>query len=334
MNPFDGSKLLGQLPVVTKYLEGDSYAPIQVEIDLTNRCVSACPWCAGYLERHKSQHELDTATALRVVDELEQLGVKSITWTGGGDPTQHRDFRKIVEHVAATTKLQQALITHGVVPVLPVLHCFEWVRFSVDAATVEGYAKQHGRAAHFDKVLENVSDCANAKQGTTIGVGFVTHVETWDEVLAFAAMWRDVPIDYIQFRPLQDTHGQSWETDCQHVAQLVDDARRVDARVVSVAAKYEAIRRGEDGRTGSCYGIFFDTALAADGFVYVCCHHKGNKKYAIGNVEQSSFGEIWAKHLQRRSFEVVSECPSFCRHYASNKLLESVVRERTHPNFI
>lgn len=349
-DPFRRHKILAHLPILSQYVEGKAIAPILVEIDLTNMCASACPWCAGYLNRKWSNATLfagsGTATARlqesvsgvkRLLQELVAAGVKAVTWTGGGDPTQHKGLEEVVEF-AASLGLKQALITHGVVEVSHLLHHLEWVRFSVDGATVEGYGEQHGKPKHFERVIGNVSLAADRKAREsltcTVGVGFLTHRGSWHEIVPFAKLWRGIPVDYIQFRPLHDTHGSVWQSDDPNVLSLIEKAKKVDSRVTCSESKYIAIAAGERGKTKRCHGIYFETAISADGLVYTCCHHKGNKEFAIGDLTRESFADIWERH-QKTTFTVGEQCPAFCRHYGTNSLIDNeILAERTHAEFI
>jgi MoaA/NifB/PqqE/SkfB family radical SAM enzyme len=349
--PFKQHKILAHLPILTDYILGSTeYPPILVEIDLTNLCASACPWCAGYLDRKWSNATLfaDGASpserlensvhgVKNLISELKHLGVQAITWTGGGDPTQHKGLQEIVEF-ASYAGLKQALITHGVIDVSKLIHHFEWVRFSVDASTVEGYRDQHGKPQHFAKVLENITKAANRKRDenleVTVGVGFLTHFESWKEIETFPNLWKDVPVDYIQYRPLHDTHGKQWESDTDTVIGLIAKAKAIDSRVTCSEVKYKAIANGEPGRTKNCHGIYFESAISADGMVYTCCHHKGNLNFAIGDLETDTFTKIWKKHLGTR-FIVSEDCPSFCRHFGTNQFIEdSILVPRIHKEFI
>lgn len=351
-DPFKQHKILAHLPVLNNYLQGSvAYPPILVEIDLTNLCASACPWCAGYLDRKWSTHTLlaigETASERLVasiagvkhlLEELRKIGAKAVTWTGGGDPTQHKGLREIVEH-ATWLGLKQALITHGVIDVSDIIHHFEWVRFSVDGSTKEGYGLQHGKPEHFERVLGNISLAANRKRNesldVTVGVGFLTHSTSWDEITSFPDLWKDVPVDYIQYRPLHDTHGTQWRSDTERVIALIAEAKSKDSRVTCSEVKYKEIASGEPGRTRQCHGIYFEASISADGKVYTCCHHKGNAEFAVGDLFIESFESIWNSHLRGRPFVVSDACPSFCRHFGTNQFIESsILAPRKHEEFI
>ena len=47
-----------------------------------------------------------------MVEDLWRNKVRSVTWTGGGEPTLHPDFDQIIGHTA-WLDLPQAIYTHG-----------------------------------------------------------------------------------------------------------------------------------------------------------------------------------------------------------------------------
>lgn len=353
MQPFERNKILGHIGILNSYLNSDQfYAPIQVEIDLTNACTSDCPWCAGFKQRKESKsvllgvgesrNEIQESSRLAVqclLKELQQIGVKSVVFTGGGDPTVHDHWESLIRF-ARNLGLEVALITNGVIDVSGIVPFVEWVRFSVDAGSEEVYEKQHGRKNHFRKVIDNVSAAVESRGpfgGGTIGVGYVLSAELIDDIEPFVDLWRDIAVDYIQFRPRMDTLDAKWGDSNAEQWAIVD--RMIiekDRRVVKSLAKTNGIETGDNGRTKFCHGSFLETAIAADGHVYLCCHLKGDRNYSIGSLHEESFESIWNRHLSSpRVFETTADCPSFCRHYGTNRLVQlEIIEPKTHRNFI
>lgn len=353
MNIFKENKILNHWPTLGKYLNGEEYPPIQVELDLTNKCTSDCPWCFGYVDRKWSKDvlfqrndadpvEKENSTmqgVTKLIDDLALLGAKSITFTGGGDPTCHKGLFDFIER-AHSHGIKVGLITNGVIDVRRALPFCEWIRFSVDGATKETYGYMHGKPQHFDLVIQNVSEICRLKKNmglkTTLGVGFLTGEPSKKEIIDFAKLWKNVGgLDYIQYRPLLDKYGEKWFTDNLDTIQLIEEAKKIDPRVTFSTAKYEALMNGSNGRTKQCHGIYFETAIAADGKVYPCCHMKGKPKMAIGNLYDESIFVIWKRHIKNRNFLVGKDCPSFCRHFGTNQLIEEeILKPRDHKFFI
>lgn len=352
MNIFKENKVLSHLETLNKYLSGEEYPPILVELDLTNKCTSDCPWCFGFLDRKLKtfslfeqgsdpvERENSTTTGIKtLISNLALMGVKAITFTGGGDPTCHKGLFEFLEH-AHNLGMKLGLITNGVIDVKAALPYCEWIRFSVDGATQETYGYMHGKPQHFKRVVENISELCRVKKNmglkTTVGVGFLTGAPSKNEIVEFVKLWKDVGgLDYIQYRPLLDKYGEKWFTDNADTLDLIREAKDFDKRVTYAEPKYHALVEGKTGKTKKCHGTFLETAIAADGKVYICCHMKGKPEYAIGDLYKESIFQIWKRHLSKRDFDVNSDCPSFCRHYGTNKLIEDeILSTRDHRFFI
>src|SRR5215467_2043118 len=95
LTPFSPLKLLRHADKVEAMLAGEMIYPVSVELDLSLTCNHSCPFCSfgteesqGY--RQKNWVQFPTPRLLTLIDELAEVGVKSITFTGGGEPLIHR----------------------------------------------------------------------------------------------------------------------------------------------------------------------------------------------------------------------------------------------------
>lgn len=86
--------------------------PLAVLAELSHRCPLQCPYCSNPVELERGSNELDTATWCRVMDELAEMGVHQIHFSGG-EPTVRKDLEELVEH-ATDVGLYSNLITSGV----------------------------------------------------------------------------------------------------------------------------------------------------------------------------------------------------------------------------
>jgi len=81
---------------VSRHLLERSIGPSHAQIGLTNACPQACAYCYN---RERRGQAMDTATILRAVRELQELGV---CWLGltGGEPLLNPDIARIVASAA------------------------------------------------------------------------------------------------------------------------------------------------------------------------------------------------------------------------------------------
>ncbi len=70
-------------------------APYRMDLALTYRCNNDCPHC--YNARARDYPELDTASWKRILDQLWELGVPHIVFTGG-EPTLRNDLPELIAY--------------------------------------------------------------------------------------------------------------------------------------------------------------------------------------------------------------------------------------------
>jgi PqqA peptide cyclase len=86
--------------------------PLAVLAELTHRCPLQCPYCSNPLELEAASQELTTAEWCKVMDELAEIGVLQIHFSGG-EPTVRKDLTELVRH-ATKVGLYSNLITSAV----------------------------------------------------------------------------------------------------------------------------------------------------------------------------------------------------------------------------
>lgn len=110
--------------------------PQSLQVALTNRCNLKCVFCS-VAERELKQ-EWDYEELLKAIDAFIACGIKTIEFSGGGEPTLFPHFDDLVRECNGRG-LKLGLITNGIklkelsAPYLPVLHYFDWIRISMVA---------------------------------------------------------------------------------------------------------------------------------------------------------------------------------------------------------
>ena len=126
------------------YSEGDTTGPITVKIDLTNVCNHDCPGCIDYELIHNDNNSLNINLFEELLDSLKKCGVKGINYTGGGEPTVHKQFDKIIE-LTHKKGFSIGLICNGSMfhkwNMRVLLPMFTWIRISLDSYSTETHKK-------------------------------------------------------------------------------------------------------------------------------------------------------------------------------------------------
>ena len=107
---FSSDKILRHLDRVNELFQAGYTPPITVELDMTNVCNHKCPGCFGFFYKDRSSVALKDAK--RIIDELADISVRAVTFTGGGEPLCNPDTLDAIRY-ANHKGLDVALITNG-----------------------------------------------------------------------------------------------------------------------------------------------------------------------------------------------------------------------------
>jgi MoaA/NifB/PqqE/SkfB family radical SAM enzyme len=279
------------------------------------------------------------------VKDMARLGLKAVTFEGGGEPTLSPCFDEAVA-LSQSLGLQVGLVTMGeFLDLKPgrlelVAKAMSWVRVSIDAATDTTHAALHRvKPGTLERVWANIAKLRALNPDLLIGYSFVVSEHNWPEVVRAMEKAVELGCSYIQFKPVAMEHETFWYTEESN--DLVKQAVALAGDRIKVFAprfEYDANER----LVNRCYMHRFATHVGANGDVYVCCYlpirsgglvKLGKRKEmegVLGNLNQQSFTEIWegkrrmamVKALEE-SDHFVKKCPS-CRFDRQNQMLHAI----------
>jgi MoaA/NifB/PqqE/SkfB family radical SAM enzyme len=288
---FDPAAKLALHPQFSAYLRGERIYPVGLEVSPSGVCQASCPFCpfanTGELGAHRNVF-IRTAAMLSVLDQCVSLGIKAVSWTGGGDPALHHDIGRFVEkghHLG----LSQGMFTNALATPRFEAAYLDWVRVTMTDRTPR---------PEYVKALRGAR---------TLGIAFnytgVKDVPYLEDTLALAEV---VGADYVQLRPALPFHGQTVDLEppgVKHPLLFVTDYKFEDAR-----RKHGYAR---------CEGYHFVPFLWEDGNLDVCAYMRKHEGYTLGNVYEDALSTI----LDRAppSVPVDGQCQVCCKNHEINK---------------
>ncbi len=173
----DGEEIRGNharhlLPLVPRLIASirDGFPvspPISVQFELNNECNTHCYHCKRFT--WPKEGILDTEEVKDILDQLSDVGVKTITFSGG-EPTMRPDLHEILRHTVERG-MHVGVLTNGLDinrDTASVLTRYaDWVRISVDAASELTYRRVRGIPNGLIKVVELVNSMEVARRSTT-----------------------------------------------------------------------------------------------------------------------------------------------------------------------
>ena len=253
------------------YKNNKTILPITVEIHLTNECNINCYYCS-FKDKH-NKLEMTTKEAKYCIGNLQRSGVKAITFSGGGEPTTHKDYAELCGY-AYYCGLDVSLITNGIKFNPEVLQYLTWIRFSVDACDKDTYKIIKG-VDKFETVIENILKAVRHKNncGFNCTIGFQSVINDFNinrlDVMAECAEF--LCVDYYQYRPVE---GETLDKPILN--------KDYNIKIIDSWYKWEEIQNAKSYT--NCPGADFIGAVGADYNYYICCHHVGDKTASYGNI--------------------------------------------------
>jgi len=315
---FSGDKILKHKSRINEFFKTSSSKPITVELDMTNVCNHDCPYCFGYFNRKENVNHITLDEGIDIVNQLKNAGTLAITFTGGGDPLVNKNTIEVMEH-AKKIGLDVALITNGLALNSDIskraINICTWIRVSVDADSHETYFKTHGVGKiAWNKMLENIQALVDIKNEInskcTIGVGYLTMPGTISQkqMLSFVKLFKKIGVDYSQFRPIMPRWNESKNVEQDGSIAFIDECLKESTDnydVLFSKPKYDLMKEDKSHWRPykKCLGVNFTTTISADRKVYVCCHHRGISKYAIGDLSKEKFADIWNR--RQKTFDKI-----------------------------
>nr|MDT0658184.1 radical SAM protein [Micromonospora sp. DSM 115978] len=340
---FSPFKLLTHPAVLDAARRPEPMRPINLEINPINICNQSCSWCTyGYL--HERREVLPRERIIELLDDAAGLGVQSVTWTGGGEPTVYPDLAEVVEH-AAGLGFRQGMNTNGVRLTERLRESmvtgFSYVRFSVDAGSPDVYARTHRvNAGLYRVVLENIRRLVDERTAAptsrlTVGFSFLVDASNVADLAEGARRARAAGVDYFQVKPIvhYDRSNGQFSADSGMWTELERQLDEVwalhgpdfDVRVLDY--KFGDITRADHGRSYDvCRGNELLATVGADGSVDLCCAYKGVPEWSFGNINDERFTDVWNGERRRKTLALVDvhRCPPLCKAHEMNKLIHFI----------
>jgi len=348
LHNFDFTKKIFYHPEkIAAYKEGKRPFPTTIEVDLTNRCNHRCSFCfyAEHIGVEADKPSLETELIKKRLKEAKELGTRAISFTGGGEPTIHKDYVNIVKY-AHDIGFDVGTITNGSA-ITPrnadvLLNSLQWIRFSMAGGDSESYRKVQG-VDQFELVMKNIEYLCKRKKelesNLNIGIRTLVTPENIHTLVDFAKRIKSLNINYYQLAPDQFSNDKGVFWNSEESQQVFADVKSVlePNGIQSLTTTYMASQENLD-YPSTCYAHFFMLAILAEGHVTFCKNARGEDRFYIGNIYEKSLKEIWEDKKTKEIEKWVrpNNCGLFCKHMAINNSMEDIIKPNPNmsPNFV
>jgi sulfatase maturation enzyme AslB (radical SAM superfamily) len=303
--------------------------PVHIRIKPINHCNHNCWYCAYRADQLQLGEDMDLKDKIpedkmfEIVDDIVEMGVKAVTFSGGGEPLIYKPLPDVIERLAAGG-VAVAALSNGANLKGRMADVFAehgtWIRISMDAWDGPSYAKSRSvREDEFARIIENLRAFAARNTDCILGVSYIVSHDNFEHIQSMCKLLKDVGVNHVKLAAAvvsNDVH----ENNLYHrkiigrVTELIESAQEIETPEFTVLNHYHEAEERFDKDYDICPFLMFLTVIGADETVYTCQDKAYNAKGKLGSIKDISFKEFWfSEQNQARLFNV---CPSKdCQHH-------------------
>ena len=328
-------------------------APVHVRIKPTNVCNHACYFCAYRrddlsLGSSMDQHDrIPRHKMIEIVDDLVGMGVKAVTFSGGGEPLIYPHLVEAITRLA-NGGVQVAALTNASMLKGKVADAFAqngaWIRVSIDGWDSTSYAQYRSvRNAEFTKVIANLGAFAARGSQCELGASVIVDRTNAGHLYELAQTLKNAGVRHVKLSgailsdsgsDANDYHAKLEPTVREQIARMRD----LDDDTFAVVDHYHALPDRFDKAFDWCPFARMLTVIGADCRVYTCQDKAYTDAGALGSIADRSFGDFWFSDENRRRLATINpsqDCRHHCVAEAKNRLLTDYLATRLdHAAFV
>lgn len=313
--------------------------PIHIRIKPTNACPHHCRYCsyrASNLQLGTDmeyRHSIPRDKMLEIMDDIIEMGVRAVTFSGGGEPFFYPHLEAAAERLAQSP-VRFAALTNGSRLegdcALLFARYATWLRVSMDGWDAASYARYRGVGEEeFGRVMANMERFKSQGGPCRLGVSLIVDKENAGRVLDIITSVKKVGVDSVKVSPCvvsdigeenEHYHAAYYES----VLHQVAEARALyESDGFEIYNAYYPHQAQYDKSYDWCPYAQILTVIGADLGVYTCQDKAYNRDTGlIGQITSVRFRDFWMTD-KGKFFQVcpARDCGHHCVSDGKNRLL-------------
>jgi len=327
--------------------------PLHVRIKPTNACNHNCWYCAYRAESLQLGQDMNLQDSiprekmLELVDDLAEMGVRAVTFSGGGDPFCYPHLLEAVERLTEK-KIRFAALTNGSCLAGPLAVAFAnhatWLRISMDGWDDASYSEYRGcPEGEFSRILANMEAFRKIGGPCYLGVCLVVDNRNCGHIYELIRRLHCAGVNSVKVSPCIVSNNSA-ENNAYH-QPIFTTVKEQTARAIAewggqgleIFDSYHTQLETFAKSYHWCPYLQICPVIGADMNVY-SCHDKAYnlKDGLLGSISETGFKELWAADINRfHRIDPAVVCNHHCVADASNlQILEYLEADPQHLDFV
>ena len=311
--------------------------PITIRIKPTNRCNHNCFFCV-YRHEVSNMHntcnrtdEIPLYKMKEIIKDISNMGVRGITYSGGGEFLVHRNANKILE-ATIESRLSLSLITNGQRikgETAKLLKKAKWIRVSMDYYSPESFViSKRGTENMFAELCKNIKEFT--KDGNSdIGVNYVVTKENYKHLEDSIQLAIELGMKNIRYSPVWVPDFESYHQFLFHsVMRSIKEIQEKYKDDITVYYSYKIAEKAAERAYSQCYFQQVVPVIGADLNVYNCHNKAYSPNGCIGSIKDQKFSELWYSEATKthfKNFDAKQHCKYECANDNKNKFIHELI---------
>lgn len=318
-------------------------APVHIRIKPMNRCNHDCWYCAYRVSNLQLGEDIDYDDTIpedkmyEIADDIIEMGVKAVTFSGGGEPLLYKPLPGVVKKLAEAG-VKVATLTNGSNLKGKMADAFAeygtWVRVSTDAWDDASFSESRGiKGGEFTKLLQNMKDFSARGSKCVLGISFIVDEKNCTHLYDVCKMFKDAGVNHVKFSGVVVSNSGA-ENNAYHdrirdvVTEQINKSKTLADDKFGVINHYHELDDRFQKDYTICPYLQFLTVIGADCVVYTCQDKAFTESGTLGSIKDRRFKDFWfSEENRKRLFELdpSKECTHHCVSHGKNLALMDIL---------
>lgn len=326
--------------------------PLQLRIKPTNACNQHCWYCAYRAknlqlgEEMRINDSIPRAKMMEIIDDAIVMGVKAVTFSGGGEPFCYPHLLEAAKRLAESP-VKFASLTNGSFLAGEIAELFAchatWIRVSLDGWDDESYAAYRNCPdGEFTRIIGNMRAFTRLSGGCYLGVCIVVDQRNCRHLHRLIQFLHDTGVNSVKVAPCivsndgrenNAYHQPIFATVKEQLARARTDFGNAAFEIFdSYHTQLETFAKSYDW----CPYLQIVPVVGADLNVYSCHDKAYNRAGLLGSIRDQRLADFWFGG-KNKFFEIdpSRDCDHHCVVDCSNRLvLDYLQADARHLEFV
>ena len=338
-NKYSNNKIVWFNEKLTSLRDNYVTAPIYVRIKPINKCQHKCFFCiyngeySGMHENMSKKDMLSKDKMFEILDNFKEIGVKALTYTGGGEPLL---YPYIIDTLKKTKDngIDLSIITNGQLlkdDKLKEIIDAKWIRISMDYHNEKEFSKSRLVSEKmFFEIIDNIKNFSSQKNNCELTVNYIITKLNCETILQAIEFIKNLGVDNIRLSPLWAQNFLEYHKGIkQKVMADIDYAKKqYQTEHFKIYDSYNISKEQLTRSYDKCYIMQIIPVIGADGNIYTCHNKAYDNEGLIGNINNKTFKEMWFSeetHNFFNKFNPLEKCNHQCANDGKNIFIRDII---------